>query len=223
MRSAYGGEGGRGKPTTTKKAQKHFQGTHLLGTHRTPTRLPRPVMLASCLFSALAQLENFRRVDVTTYRAEGSDPRHSAMSTSPLIQALVDDNVTLAHELIDAGADVSALDTITPLYAAQEYVTKKKQCHKLIRKLLSKGAEVDQPTQDGTTTLMLAAYQGDVRSAQILLDAGADPLTKLNHMHANAISTARAGGHHELAEQLQEHVGESGARHHFGRPEKVEL
>ena len=148
-------------------------------------------MLASCLFSALAQLENFRRVDVTTHRAEGSDPRHSAMSTSPLIQALVDDNVTLAHELIDAGADVSALDTITPLYAAQEYVTKKKQCHKLIRKLLSKGAEVDQPTQDGTTTLMLAAYQGDVRSAQILLRHHGDFLAVARAVVAAASGSRR--------------------------------
>ena len=71
--------------------------------------------------------------------------------------------------------------------------------------------------------MSVAAGLGPPRCVKALLDAGADPLTKLNHMHANAISTARAGGHHELAEQLQEHVGESGARHHFGRPEKVEL
>jgi len=62
-----------------------------------------------------------------------------------------------------------------------------------------------------------------VRSAQILLDHGADPLIT-NHMDANAIMAARSGGHHELAEQLREHVGESGARHHGSRhTEKVEL
>ena len=142
---------------------------------------------------------------------------------SPLIQALVDDNVTLANVLLEAGAEVDTLDTITPLYAAQEYVGKKKARHAMLRKLLAAGSQVDQATQDGTTTLMLAAYNGDVRSAQILLDAGADPLA-VNHMHANAIMAAATGGHHELAEQLREHVGESGARHHGSRhTEKVEL
>ena len=73
------------------------------------------------------------------------------------------------------------------------------------------------------TTLMLAAYAGDVRSVQMLLDAGADPL-KTNQMVANSINAAHKGGHHELAEQILEHVGESGTRHVHGRtPEKVEL
>ena len=160
----------------------------------------------------------------TLSQLPGQQVNGPAESMSPLIQALVDDNVTLANMLLDAGADVATLDTITPLYAAQEYVGKRKARHAMLRKLLAAGAQVDQPTQDGTTTLMLAAYNGDVRSAQILLDAGADPLNAVNHVDANAIMAARTGGHHELAEQLREHVGESGARHHGSRQtEKVEL
>ena len=153
----------------------------------------------------------------------GLNSNGQAESYSPLIQALVDGNVPKAEELIAAGADVAALDTITPLYAAQEYVQKSKQRHMIMRKLLKAGAPVDQPTQDNTTTLMLAAYHGDKRSVQLLLDEGADPLLT-NHMEANAISAARTGNHHELAEQLLEHIGESGARHHHAHSaEKSEL
>jgi hypothetical protein len=93
----------------------------------------------------------------------GQQANGGAESISPLIQALVDDNVTLANLLLDAGADVAVLDTITPLYAAQEYVSKRKARHAMLRRLLAAGSPVDQTTQDGTTTLMLAAYHGDAR------------------------------------------------------------
>ena len=98
----------------------------------------------------------------TLARLPGQQANGGAESISPLIQALVDDNVTLANVLLDAGADVATLDTITPLYAAQEYVSKRKARHAMLRKLLAAGSQVDQATQDGTTTLMLAAYNGAV-------------------------------------------------------------
>lgn len=59
---------------------------------------------------------------------------------------------------------------------------------------------------------MLAAYQGDVRSAMLLLELGADPLRE-NHAGHNALSAAVEGNHLELAEMLREHIGESGMRH----------
>ena len=107
----------------------------------------------------------------TLARLPGQQANGGAESISPLIQALVDDNVTLANVLLDAGADVATLDTITPLYAAQEYVSKRKARHAMLRKLLAAGSQVDQATQDGTTTLMLAAYNGDVltHSARVLI------------------------------------------------------
>ena len=98
----------------------------------------------------------------TLAQLPGQQVNGGTESISPLIQALVDDNVTLANVLLDAGADVATLDTITPLYAAQEYVSKRKARHAMLRKLLAAGSQVDQATQDGTTTLMLAAYNGDV-------------------------------------------------------------
>jgi len=136
----------------------------------------------------------------------------STESTVPLIQALVDDNFSLFGELLAADASqVNGLDVITPLYAAQEYVRSSRQRHDAIRRLLKAGALADQPTQDGSTPLMRAAYDGDVRSAQLLLDRGADPL-RTNMQGQNAISVAQSARHGELAEMLREHVGESGLR-----------
>ena len=78
-----------------------------------------------------------------------------------LIQALVDEDLSRFRELLDADrSQVNAVDVITPLYAAQEYVRSSRQRHDVLRKLLKAGALPDQPTQDGSTTLMLAAYHG---------------------------------------------------------------
>ena len=131
----------------------------------------------------------------------------------PLIQALVDEDLSRVDELLATGdeAQLNGLDVITPLYAAQEYVRSSKQRHTVVRKLLKAGALADGQTNDGSTTLMLAAYHGDVRSAHMLLDHGADPLRN-NQQGYNAITAATQGGHSELAEMLREHVGESGLR-----------
>lgn len=144
-------------------------------------------------------------------------------STVPLVQALVEGDKSLAEALIDGGADVNARDVITPLYAAQEYLRRHRERHSMLRKLLRAGARVDAATNDGSTTLMLAAYNGDVRSAEILVDHGADPL-RTNDKSVNSIDAATHGGHLELAEMLRETVGESGLRHRAPAPEaKVEL
>ena len=82
----------------------------------------------------------------------------------PLIEALVSEDLGRAHSLIESEpSQLNGLDVITPLYAAQEYVSKRKARHAMLRRLLAAGAQVDQTTQDGTTTLMLAAYHGGAR------------------------------------------------------------
>jgi len=149
-------------------------------------------------------------------------------SSVPLINALVSDKVDLAIKLLEDGADPNALDQITPMYATQEYVQNSRQRHAMLRRLLKAGALADMPTDDGSTTLMLAVYNGDVRSTQILLDHGADPLRRNEVQQGtsyNAIEAAQRGGHWELAQMLHEHIGESGLRHYGDqdRARKVEL
>ena len=128
-------------------------------------------------------------------------------SSSPLIKAIIDNDAKLALRLIADGVDVNAYDVITPLYAAQEYVHNTRTRHKLVDRLLRAGARADTPTRDGSTPLMLAAEQGDVRSSDMLLARGADPL-RTNEGGYSAIGAAFFSGHNELARMLQEHVGE---------------
>jgi ankyrin repeat protein len=140
----------------------------------------------------------------------------------PIIEALVNDNETAVEEQLAAGADLNVLDVITPLYACQEYVRNNKKRHKLLRRLLRAGALPDMETLDGSTTLMLAAYHGDVRSVQLLLDHGADPLKKNKSFGCgdgcDSIDAAIKGRHYELAEMLRESLGESAARERGAPP-----
>ena len=117
-------------------------------------------------------------------------------SSIPLVRAIVELRLDEARQLIASGADVNAVEQITPLYAAQEYISSSRQRHAMIKTLLRAGAMADQPTRDGTTTLMLAAYHGDVRAAELLLDSGADPLRR-NEQGYTAIDSARRHGHDE--------------------------
>ena len=140
-----------------------------------------------------------------------AQPEIPPPSSSPLIQALIENDVIKAQQLLDSGADPDAWDVITPLYAAQEYVRSSRQRHAIMKRLLEKGASVDRPTSDGSTTLMLAASEGDMRSAQLLLDHGADPL-RTNEQGYSSIGSAYFSEQPDLASMLQDHVGESGLR-----------
>jgi len=73
----------------------------------------------------------------------------------------------------------------SPLFAT--VLTKK---HNLLEKILRNGASVDYPEKDGGTPLMQAAYLGDAKAFQILLNAGANINARDNYKltvqdHAN--------------------------------------
>lgn len=151
-----------------------------------------------------------------------------AKSLYPLIEALVSENLTAFDELMAAGADPNVVDVVTPLYACQENVRNNRMRHRLLRRLLKAGARPDMETIDGSTTLMLAAYHGDVRSAQMLLDHGADPLKRNRGLGCglegcDAIDAAYKGHHDELAEMMKEYLGESAVRYGGRPPLKEEL
>ena len=128
-------------------------------------------------------------------------------STDPLIQAAVDEDLERFERLLLEGADVNGFDQITPIYAVLEYVRNSRKRHSILRRLLKAGAQPDTRTLDGTTALMLAAYNGDMRASQILVEHGADPYAQ-NKLQLNSIEIAYNRGHGELGKLLQELVGE---------------
>jgi uncharacterized protein len=184
---------------------------------------PLSEIMARCSLAARAAVLSLASLTPALIVANpGIHTTGPSQSTIPLVQALVEGNVSLANSLLDAGADPNALDVIRPLYAAQEYVSSRRPRRTIMSRLLRLGADVDGTTLDGTTTLMLAAYHGDVKCAELLLSHGADPL-KRNDQGYDAVQAAAQSGNSELAEMLREYVGESGMRHSAEPRVHVEL
>jgi len=129
----------------------------------------------------------------------------SRESSSPLIRALVKNDVKLANKLLDEGADASFHEVVTPLYVAQQHVKNGKERHAMLRRLIALGAKAGQGTEDGSTPLILAALEGDAGSVQILLEHGAAPLDE-NEQGYNAIMAAEHGDHMDVVSMLQNHV-----------------
>jgi uncharacterized protein len=99
--------------------------------------------------------------------------------------------------LIRSGAQVNRVGW-TPLhYAASGAETK------LVALLLDKGADIEAPSPNGTTALMMAARYGAQDSALLLLTRGAKARTK-NMAGLDAVEFARGAGRDKLVKQLEQ-------------------
>ncbi len=71
--------------------------------------------------------------------------------------------------------------------------------------LLRTGTDASQPLPDGLTPLMVAAAFGNAQLVDLLLTAGADPLTVERHMGATALHKAAQGGNGDVVSLLLDH------------------
>ena len=166
----------------------------------------------------------------------------SALSASPLADAIQNGNGTIARELIAEDADVNAAqgDGTTPLHWAvyrldaelvrlllDRGASPDVQNHygssplaeavkagnaELVEILLDAGADVEASNLDGQTTLMLAARTGSVEVAELLLEHGAKVNTSEHWREQTALMWAAEGAYPRLVELLLEHGADPRAR-----------
>jgi ankyrin repeat protein len=121
-----------------------------------------PLMLAAA-YSDVASMKLLldRGAQVNVTNSEGA---------TPLIRAAYD--YDKARLLVDRGADVNARTAMghTPLILAARPVNS----HRTVKLLLDHGADARVTNNWGATTLMSAAAGGDVESARLLIDHGAN-------------------------------------------------
>lgn len=128
-----------------------------------------------------------------------------------LIFAVDGDNIQIAGELLDAGADVNRRvfnDTTTPLLRAV-----RKGNTEMVKLLIRARADVNardttnvSPTPGITTEmtpLMIASSKGQIEIVKALLEAGADVNAK-NREGGTALSIANGKGDKEIAELLMQ-------------------
>ena len=151
---------------------------------------------------------------VTLLLESGADPNTApAGRESPLMLAAWTGSADAVKALLDAGAAIDARETDRQQTALMWAASQRHPA--VVRLLASRGADVHlktaaQPvagrrTRDGAgyTALMFAARSGDVESARVLLDAGANANDTLDN-GLSAVTMATVRGHVPVAVLLLE-------------------
>jgi uncharacterized protein len=113
-----------------------------------------------------------------------------------LMLAALRGNEEWLRRLLEQGAQVNRAGWTALHYAASGAATN------LVALLLDKGADIEAPSPNGTTPLMMAARYGAQDSATLLLSRGAKARTT-NQAGLNAIEFARGAGRDKLVLQLE--------------------
>jgi ankyrin repeat protein len=126
----------------------------------------------------------------------------------PLIMAAYQGHTEIVRVLLEAGADVAAVDPgmkATALHAAA-YAGHADAA----RLLIDYGVEVDkQGPYNGYTALHDAIWQNHVDVAEVILAAGPD-LTLTSHSGETPLDFARSQGRREIAALIERRLAESG-------------
>jgi ankyrin repeat protein len=130
-------------------------------------------------------------VDVNEPQVDGATALHWAVRW---------DNIVMARELLEAGADPNVINRAG---AAPMLLASVSGSADMISMLLEAGASANQAlTITGDTPLMIAARTGISEAVRVLLDAGADVQAQETWGGGTALMSAVAAGHSAVAEML---------------------
>lgn len=99
----------------------------------------------------------------------------NSRETTPLIEGVVSGNLLTVTTLVNAGASVNKIDKdqASPLYYSLGYGGQPIK-PTIVKFLVSKGANVNQPMNDGDTPMHMAGYSACVGGMKLLLSHGAE-------------------------------------------------
>jgi ankyrin repeat protein len=132
---------------------------------------------------------------------------------SPLLAALVMEDIDSALSLLKQGADVNVLDKSgrSPLHRATEGGR-----IDIADLLLTHDADINLPNSEGDSALSLASYKGEMEILRLFLQRGAD-VNSQNDWGWTPLYAASRSGHVNMAELLIQHGADVGSPHNEGR------
>lgn len=170
-----------------------------------------PGMLSKLMESILAANEADARAAIL----DGANVNGSLNGDTPLLSAISRDRLSIARQLVEAGADVNqesqAHQKITPLIHAAALGKEK-----FVDFLLDSGAYIDAVDGAGKTALMHAAEKKREGIIELLLSRGANPLLK-DGRGRDALRYAQSYGRHKgiikLIKSAKQSFSMASARH----------
>ena len=146
----------------------------------------------------IAMIEHSPKVAKLLLEQPGTDVNAlNNAGESALMLAAIKGDMASAQWLLDRGARVNQ-----PGWAPLHYAATGPE-PRLVRLLLEHGAEIDAPSPNGTTPLMMAAQYGSEDNVKILLDKGADPNLR-NQKELRAVDFAKLSGRAPLVKALEQ-------------------
>lgn len=142
------------------------------------------------------------RGDVAGVRAAvagGAGLMDEMEDTSPLALAVEKDDASMVEALLDLGHDPNLGGIVVPLALAGRGTNAR-----ILDLLLKRGANVDEPGEEGETALMWAAGAGNLKVVRRLLELGAD-LKHRDNEGCDALDYAVNGRHRETIDLLLPH------------------
>jgi ankyrin repeat protein len=121
----------------------------------------------------------------------------TAAGETALMMAAILGNLEWTRRLIDRGGQINRPGW-TPLHYAASGPEPQ-----TVALLLDRGAQIDAPSPNRSTPLMMAARYGSEESAKLLLARGADSRAR-NDLNLGAADFARAAGRDALAARLEQ-------------------
>ena len=115
---------------------------------------------------------------------------------TPLMMACIKGHLEWAQKLLDRSAAINRPGWTPMHYAASGTELR------LVTLLLDRGANIDAPSPNRSTPLMMAARYGPQDAAELLLQRGANAKLR-NDLQLNAADFARAAGREQLALRLE--------------------
>lgn len=139
----------------------------------------------------------------------GDVNRPQADGTTPLHQAVRDDDIQAVRSLLRAGADPKVANRygVTPLSLAATNGDAA-----MIELLLSAGADANTALPGGQTVLMTAARTGNAEAVKALLDHGANVAARESSYGETALMWAASENHADAARMLIQHGADVNAR-----------
>eukprot|EP00465_Bigelowiella_longifila_P012929 CAMPEP_0185259294 /NCGR_PEP_ID=MMETSP1359-20130426/8088_1 /TAXON_ID=552665 /ORGANISM="Bigelowiella longifila, Strain CCMP242" /LENGTH=317 /DNA_ID=CAMNT_0027845147 /DNA_START=141 /DNA_END=1094 /DNA_ORIENTATION=+ len=114
-----------------------------------------------------------------------------------LMEACVDGDLEMVQKILkERPHSINHRSVVMPLHAAVQHKRKS-----VVVWLLENGANVNARTEDGSTALALAAYNGDLEMVKMLIERGADPSVK-NQQGFNTLDVVEQMQWPEIKEYL---------------------